>query len=37
MIDLKLYCPAVSHIIAFITVVPTEKILEPNYTPNVDS
>ena len=36
MMDLKLSCPAVSHIIVLITVEPIVKILAPNYTPRVD-
>jgi hypothetical protein len=35
--DLKLSWPAVSQIIVFMTVDPIVKILEPNYTPKVDS
>jgi len=33
---LKLYCPAVSHIMVLMMVAPDVIILDPNYTPKVD-
>ena len=35
--DLKLSCPAVSHIIVLTVLPSTWKIFDPNSTPRVDS